>query len=364
MTPFRVAILPDFVEEGWPSMDLVAEMLLANLPPGTRGERLCPRFRRIFGRVPGSGGAGFNADRIVNRFLTYPRFARKQTADAFVVLDHSYAHLVHALPAERTAVYCHDLNAFRCLLEPAKEPRPRWFRALARRTLGGLQRAAHVVAISEATRAELGHFQLVDPAKVLVAPLGAAPEFVPLAPERRVPWLDAVRGHPWLLHVGSCVPRKRIDVLLDAVAAVRRRVPDVRFVKVGGPFTAGQDRQLDALGLRPILTHVSGVRRLELAEAYRRASAVLMPSDSEGFGLPVLEALACGAPVVASDLPVFREVGGAAISYAPVADVSAWTEAVVAALAGHAPSREVRLARAAEFSWARHAATVIGALRS
>ena len=66
----------------------------------------------------------------------------------------------------------------------------------------------------------------------------------------------------------------------------------------------------------------------ELAAVYRRAALVLVPSDAEGFGLPVIEALAAGTPVLASDLPVLREVGGAAASYAPVADVDAWAERV------------------------------------
>ena len=64
--------------------------------------------------------------------------------DLFHVVDHTYAQLVHALPADRTGVYCHDLDAFRCLLEPAADPRPRWFRALARRILTGMQKAAVV----------------------------------------------------------------------------------------------------------------------------------------------------------------------------------------------------------------------------
>ena len=120
MTRPTVALLPDFVEEGWPSMDLFAEMLREQLGRTTTLIEPRPQYRRLFaGRIKG----GANLDRVRNRYRLYPRALRGVQADAFLIPDHSYAHLVHALPAERTAVVCHDINAFRSLLEPDKEPR-------------------------------------------------------------------------------------------------------------------------------------------------------------------------------------------------------------------------------------------------
>jgi glycosyltransferase involved in cell wall biosynthesis len=103
-----------------------------------------------------------------------------------------------------------------------------------------------------------------------------------------------------------------------------------------------------------------GLDRVVLAEVYRRAPVVLMPSEAEGFGLPVIEALGCGAPVVASDIPAIREAGGPAAVYAPIADIGAWADAVLKVLTdpASAPSRDVRLAWAGRFSWAAHAATI------
>src|SRR5207245_5954198 len=149
MTPaFRLAVLPDFPEEQWPSMDLCAEMLLAGLAqqPGQAGvRRFLPPYRRCFSAVPllGRSSTGRNADRLLNRLWWYPRAVRsiRSHFSAFHVVDHSYANLVHALPPERTGVFCHDLDAFRCLLEPKAEPRPRWFKAQARHVLRGLERA-------------------------------------------------------------------------------------------------------------------------------------------------------------------------------------------------------------------------------
>ena len=88
-----------------------------------------------------------------------------------------------------------------------------------------------------------------------------------------------------------------------------------------------------------------------------------MTSEAEGFGLPIIEALACGAPVVASDLPVLREVGADACTYAPVGDVPAWVEAVTSVLTApdEQPPRDVRLARAAHFTWEAHTRTILDA---
>ena len=95
---------------------------------------------------------------------------------------------------------------------------------------------------------------------------------------------------------------------------------------------------------------------------YRQAVLVLLPSAGEGFGLPVIEAMACGALVVASDLPVLREVGGPAAVYCPVGLVSSWTE-TIAELIGERSTqpqqwsrrRAAGLAQAANFSWSEYA---------
>jgi glycosyltransferase involved in cell wall biosynthesis len=79
-----------------------------------------------------------------------------------------------------------------------------------------------------------------------------------------------------------------------------------------------------------------------LAAVYRRSAALLTTSNREGFGWPVLEAMACGTPVVASDLAVFREVGGEAVSYVPVRDLHAWVDAVERVLYDRGDRRESR----------------------
>jgi glycosyltransferase involved in cell wall biosynthesis len=365
--PHRLAVLTDFPEEGWPSMTLCGDMLLDHLPRGgplqVDSARLCPPFRWFAGRLPvlGRRRAAFNTDRLLNRFVHFPRHARQaaQRFDVFHITDHSYGQLVHALPAGRTGVYCHDLDPFRCLFDQVSDPRPRWFRAISRRILEGLRKAAIVFHNTVAVGDELKRSGLVDPARLIHAPLGVAPEFAPRAQEEtpNLPWLQDLDGKPWILHVGSCIARKRIDLLFDVVATVRATVPELQLVKVGGEWTADQRAQFTRLGLAAAITHVHGLTRAELAEVYRRAPIVMIPSAAEGFGLPVIEALACGAAVVASDIPALREAGGPAALYAPVGEVEPWSATVAQLLAdpAAAPPQADRLAWVSRFTWTAHA---------
>ena len=364
MTP-RIAVLRDFHAEDWPSMDLCADQLLLQLPDGVD---VCPPFRRLAGRLPGLGRSrtARNLDRVVNRFAVYGGRASavRGRFDAYHIVDHSYAHLVHHLPARSTGVYCHDIDAFRCLVDSGSPQRPRWFRSMAARILAGMEKAAIVFHSTIAVRKEIESFDLVDPSKLVHAPYGVSPIFSDRRdPSIRLPWLAALDGVPWFLHVGSCIPRKRIDVLLDALAEIRPELPDVKFVKVGGDWSDDHRRQIDGKALDKSIVHRPKASESELAEIYRRAPLVVMPSDAEGFGLPVIEALACGAIVLASDIPALRESGGSAAVFAPAGDVAAWSAAIVQLLKlpSSAPSRDSRLKWAQRFSWAKHAAVIASA---
>ncbi len=346
-------------------MDLVADKLLECLPKHDNGnwhvEMRCPDFVRAFSRIPVRRlkPLGFNGDRILNRYILYPRFAArlKKNFDFYYVADHSYAHLVHSLPANQTGVYCHDLDAFRCLTQPEVEPRPWWFKRMSQRILDGLQSAAVVFYSTKAVHADMLRFQLLDPGKLIHAPYGVDEAFsiAPLGAETPAE-LKCLSNAPWLLHVGATIPRKRIDILLNVFAAARERIPDLRLCKVGSEWTVDQEMQIQRDDLERSIVHLGKVSQSLLIDAYRRTSAVLITSDAEGFGLPVIEAMACGAPVIASDLTVLREIGGSAANYAPVGDIEAWLNAVNKVISSDQalPNREARLAWALKFSWTEH----------
>lgn len=367
MTRLTVALCDDFAEERWPSMDRVAARLAAELSNGHTSRiaatRVRPRFLHAATRVPVVGGipAAAKADRFLNRFWHYPRRAAslRDRFDLFHVVDHSYAHLVNAVPAGRAIVTCHDLDAFRSLLEPEADPRSAPFRSMTKRIAAGLARAAHVICDTEAIRRDLVDARLVDADRVSVVPLGVDNQFF------AVDGPDA-NEHVELLHVGSTVPRKRIDLVLRIVAAVAASAPTVRLVRVGDPLTDDQRQLARDLSVADRVIERPYVDEASLPRVYRRAAMVLQPSDREGFGLPVIEALASGTPVVASDLPVLREVGGDAVTFCRAGDVDAWARTVGDLLRERAadPGRwrarqEAGRARARGFTWRRFGDEVV-----
>jgi glycosyltransferase involved in cell wall biosynthesis len=310
----------------------------------------------------------FTVDRALNRWRDYPQFVARLNGqfDVYHVVDHSYSHLLHKLPSRRAIVTCHDLEAFRCLLEPDQEPRSQLFKKALQYVLTGLQQATHIACVSGATRDALIAYGLVAPERVSVVPNGADPACSSQPnqeADRTADILLGPRTHSAIeiLHVGSTIPRKRIDVLLRVIDALRMEAPAVRLVRIGEPPTASQRRLIDRLDLRSAVTVLPFLDKAVLAAVYRRAALVLLPSEREGFGLPVVEAMACGTPVVASDIPALREVGGRATAYCPVGDVERWTETVLELLRERreepdrwASRREACIRQAATFTWQEH----------
>lgn len=337
----RIAIVADYLEEGWPSMDLVADMLMRELGMRYR-ESLCvnrlrPRFVARFSRAGAANGRRlFNADRFLNRLVDYPRYlrARRNEFDLFHIVDHSYSHLAPVVEPAPAIVTCHDLDAFRCLTEPQIEVRSWPFRQMTKKILRGFRRAAAVACVSFATRDHVLREHLVPAQRLAVNPNGVEESFNTRPDPRADRLIEELLGPPdrrriEIVHVGSTIPRKRIDVLLRVFAALRREVPGARLLRLGGAFTAAQRQLIDQLGLPPdSVAQLPFLSRQALAAVYRRAALAVLPSEAEGFGLPALEAMACGRPVVLSDIPALREVGGTAAVYRPVADVDGWTEAI------------------------------------
>lgn len=364
-----IAAVCDFREEGWQSMDLSASMLAAYSPEaGARVELLRPNFRRRLAWIRWPRGLGWNSDRFLNRYLDYPRWLRRRTGrfDAYHIVDHSYSHLIGQLPASRTGVFCHDVDLFRAILEPHAVNANAVVRGIARGVLRGFRRAAVVFCSNETVLTDLQRLRLVPPERIVVAGLGVAPEFrYQSRPSDETNGLLAACRPRFLLHVGSCIARKRVDVLLDAFARVRETFPDLHLVQIGGDWTADHLRSIELHNLGSSLRQWRGLSRSALASFYQSAACVVVPSDSEGFGLPLIEALACGAPVVAADIPVFRRNGGAAVTYFPQGNSAALAESLAQQLsvASSAELVEGRLQVASRHSWRNHTITIINAYR-
>ena len=273
-------------------------------------------------------------------------------------LLHSVDHVAPAWGPWRSVVTLHDL-AF--LVYPKTHtPSSRAYYAA---TGQSARRAERVIAVSQRTASDAVRLLGVDPARIRVIYEAADPSFVPrprqdLAPVAARLEVDAQR--PYVLFVGTLEPRKNIPLLIEAFARVRSEHPQLQLVLVGGrgwldaPIFAAHDRS----GVGSSAHFVGWLEARDLAVLYSQAAVFVLPSLYEGFGLPVLEAMACGAPVVCSNAGPLPEVAGDAALLLTPEEPDAWAEAIKRVLGDSQLSADLRargMRRAELFSWERTA---------
>jgi alpha-1,3-rhamnosyl/mannosyltransferase len=229
-----------------------------------------------------------------------------------------------------------------------------WLRSLVRRRhLRAVSGAHGVIFDSAHARAEFLSIYGYPADRTAVVPLATGEGFVPgdRAAARAALGLPALG--PILLHVGAEEPRKNVGTVLAAMQRLRSRHPDLLLVRVGG-MRSRTRREIARLGLERHVRYRSGVSDADLVRHYQAADAFVFPSVYEGFGLPVLEAMACGAPVACSRAGALREVAGdAAVLFEP-RDVGAIAEALRRVAGDRELGAELRrrgMARAAQFDW-------------
>jgi glycosyltransferase involved in cell wall biosynthesis len=233
-----------------------------------------------------------------------------------------------------------------------------------------VSRADHIVVDSESTRRDLIQLYSASPARISVAYLGVDETMRPVGHSgqaevaRRLGLAD---NEHYFLHVGTLQPRKNLRRLLSAFASVAADLPRHHLVLAGRTGWGGDDLGEAAvrLGIGGRVRRIGYIDRAQLPALYSGSQATVMPSLYEGFGLPVLEAMACGAPVVASSSSSLPEIVGDAGLVVDPFDVDGWAAAMrrVASDAGLRDSlSESGLRRSSEFTWARCADAILEAL--
>ncbi|HLM97836.1 MAG TPA: glycosyltransferase family 1 protein [Bryobacteraceae bacterium] len=318
---------------------------------------------RETGQLLGPGQANFHlVEQPVRAAFRPARILWEQTALPLSVAAHRIDVLLNPGFTGPIVCGCPQVTVFHDLQHKRHPEHFRWFDLPFWRFF--LFWSAHlsriVIADSAATGADLERFYRLPLQRIRVVPLGVDPKFFAIASVRR--------QEPMLLAVSTLHPHKNLDRLLGAFRAFHQKRPHFRLVITGlrGFHSANLERLRDELGLAASVQFTGWIPREELYDLYARAWAFLYPSTFEGFGLPVLEALAAGVPTACSQIePLASIAGDAALQFDPDSDAAifdamemlASNERVRARLAAAGPER------ASQFSWLTTARQTLDALR-
>jgi len=341
-----------------------AECLVSELRP-LLGDRLC-LFQNSLGRcgpLPGWEGhsvVGVRWGYRPWRLAVWLRHLGHWPMDGMLPhasLFHATEHLLPPFDHIPTVLTVHDLIFQRF---------PQYHKAFNYRYLCATmpiycRKATAIIAVSEATKSDLQEFYSIAPAKITVIPEAAAPHFVPQMP-RRIQAVKRRYGLPprYVLCVGTIEPRKNLTRLVDACGPLLAQNLIDGLVLVGrkGWLYEGFFRHLNTLPWHDKVILPGYVADADLPAVYAGALVTVQPSLCEGFGLPVLEAMASGSPVCASKVSSLPEVGGDAARYFAPENTEEISEVLCEVLLDADLRQSIRqrgLARAALFSWRRTA---------
>ena len=259
-------------------------------------------------------------------------------------------------PGYNTPLFCqapfvftiHDLIHIYC--PESKRPQTQLYYATVMKR--ACRRAIRILTVSEFTREQVIHWSGVSPQKVVNVGNGVESTYRPEGDVYGLPF-------PYLLSVSNRKPHKNEFRIVEAFAKANL-APRIHLVFTGEP-SAKLSRWIAAQQVRSRVDFVGTVPEERLPSLYRGAQALVFPSLYEGFGIPILEAMACGTPVVTSNITAMPEIaGGAALVVDPrsVEQISRAIEQIVSETCCRQSLRDIGLARAARFSWERTAQTV------
>ncbi|HEX9988154.1 MAG TPA: glycosyltransferase family 1 protein [Chloroflexia bacterium] len=276
------------------------------------------------------------------------------------------SHVVPLWHPRRTVVTIHDLGYIH--YPQAHTTSARLYLHLSTRF--SVRAARRVIAISEATRRDLITYYKVPSRKISVVYHGRDPIFAPVEDKERVAQVTTRYGvsQPYCIHVGTLQPRKNLMVLVEAWDQLRGKVERPPQLLLAGRRGWLYDSLLEAVEARnlgDLIKFTDYVEREDLPALYSGAMALTFPSLYEGFGLPALEAMSCGTPVLASDTSSLPEVVGDAGLLLDPHDPGAWAGVVQRLMRGKALQRDLSrkgLERAASFTWERCARQTLAVL--
>ena len=372
-----ILLVPDLPGERWPSMDRYASRMVHHLNREAAefdfevaGEiaSLTSANGKAAGRRDSGTGSRRLADegstaemrRYISRYWLYPRRIRSMKGDALHVLDHSYAHIVLGERARPCVLTVHDLFPIITVRRSTDGLRDRIRNRFLGRVLRGIKRADAWIVATEWLKEQLCEW-LGHDERVHVIPFGVDEEFFDLPQDDRALFRarhEIPESALVILHVGSVDQRKNIPAIISVLEQLQSNDVEAWFLQVGGTLTPEQQAELTSRRVAHRVTQLGPAAEEELHNAYHASDMLLFPSHYEGFGFPVLEAMASGLPVVTSGAGGLTEVAGDAAVIVPGRESKPYVEAIEQ-LTENSEWREELInrgrERAAKFTWAQTA---------
>jgi glycosyltransferase involved in cell wall biosynthesis len=342
------------------SMDVYADNLVANLKALRPHWEIVEIAPEVWSKQKDLWKAGMGFRKNYERLWRHPLAVKYLEGDIFHIIDHSNAHVAYWLKQKgcKIVVTCHDLVQFvypEILKDQARFPALSM--ASWKYSVQGMEQADRVIAVSTNTAKDVTSMLPIAAEKVVVVPNGVEDKFYQLPADEVLEIKRSYEGSLdvfCLLNVGTNHQRKNIDNILKSLVVLRDRGVPVKLWKVGSEFSLEQQKLIRSHNLEPMITFISTPDKITLLKLYNAADALLAPSLYEGFGLTILEAMACGTPVISANVSSLPEVAGDAAILVDPLDVQAIADAVCSLQSDSMLRQsyiEKGLARAKQFSW-------------
>jgi glycosyltransferase involved in cell wall biosynthesis len=349
------------------SMDVYADGLIAGLKSESPNWEISELSPQAFDRDARS--LSIRARKSYERFWQFPQKVQQQTADIFHVIDHSDAHIVRWLKktGKPIVVTCHDLinlvypdNLQNSVRLPLVSDR------LGQYSIKSMEYADAIVAVSSETAKNIGKILNVSADRVTVIPNAVDALFHPLPAAESAAFRHQynVSANTFcLLNVGGNQPRKNLRGILQALSLIKQQGLPVRLWKISDDFNAADKCFIEAHELEESIEYLGYLDKPTLVKAYNAADALIAPSFHEGFGITLLEAMACGTPVITSEVSAMPEVVGNAGVLVDPSQSRSIADAIYRLYSDPGYCQDLRqkgLQRVQSFTWEKVAAQMSG----
>ena len=274
------------------------------------------------------------------------------------IVYQNLAYLLNLVDLEKTIVTCHDLIPW--VYE--KDRSPFW-----KANINGLKKADRIITVSSFSKNEIINHLKYPADKIHVIPNAVDHSIYYKNPDKTIlNRLNIARDDPIILYVGSEEPRQNVDKLIKAFAKLKNKIPNAKIIKIGDSNLLGTREKLfkliNELNLQKDVIFAGSVPEKELPQWYNAADLLVYPCDYAGFGLPPLEAMACGTPVITSNTTSLPEVVGDAGIMIDPADINKLSQEIYSVLTDKDLQKDMSkkgLKRASRFNWDKSASETL-----